>query len=585
MSMFFWTIYAFFVRIAQTARRWRLGIAARTAQIARTPKVFVYHPEPKSIGSFARGQQMAVGNFQFSGTLIEAPDRSIWDLKVPPYVVDELHECAWVDDLAAVGTAETRRLLQSWIADWINRYGGGRGPGWQPGLTGRRLIHWVSHALLIMQGQDKSNTMKFLRSVARQARFLEKTWRQAPVGLPRIQALVGLVYVGLVMQNKEALLSPTIKRLGRECTRLIGPDGSVESRSPEELMDVFILLVWAARVLEEAEKTPDPRHIEALERIAPTLRVLRLGDGSLVRCHGGGRGVEGRLDQALAESGIRAQAMRETRMGYARLASGRTIIVIDCANPAQGDASRQAHASTLAFEMSAGRYPIIVNTGPGRFFGPDWRRASRATACHSTLVLDNTSSSSIWSEGYAGNTFGERLFGLPTKTTMDRANEVTGVWVLCSHNGYVKTHGVTHDRRMFLSPNGREFRGEDTLYVAGKDDQRVYAQRKGDGLPFAIHFHLHPDVVVSLDMAGHAVSLKLKSEEIWVFRQTGGEIALEDAVFLDQQRLRPRQTKQIIIRGVMSEDRAQVTWAMTRAQEGNRYSMDTMMAETLEPLV
>lgn len=585
MSMFFWTIYAFFVRIAQTARAWRLKIAAKTAQFARTPKVFVYHPEPKSIGSFTRGQQIAVGNFQFSGTLIEAPKRSIWDLQAPDFVVDEIHECAWVDDLAAVGTAETRRLLQSWVADWINRYGSGSGVGWQPGLTGRRLIHWVSHALLIMQGQDKSNTTGFLRSVARQARFLEKTWHLAPVGLPRIQALVGLVYVGLVLQNKERLLSPTIKRLGRECARLIGPDGSVESRSPEELMDVFILLVWAARVLEEAGKQADPRHIEALERIAPTLRVLRLGDGALVRCHGGGRGVEGRLDQALAESGIRAQAMRETRMGYTRLSSGRTIIIIDSENPASGAPSKQAHASTLAFEMSAGRFPVVVNTGPGRFFGPDWRRASRATACHSTLVLDNTSSSSIWSEGYAGNTFGERLFGAPTKTTLDRAHEVTGVWVLASHNGYAKTHGVTHDRRMFLSPNGREFRGEDTIFVANKDDRKMFDARKGDGLGYAIHFHLHPDVVPSLDMSGHAVSLKLKSEEIWVFRQTGGEITLEDAVYLDQQRLRPRQTKQIVIRGVMQDDRAQVTWAMTRAQEGKRYSMESSMAEDLEPLV
>jgi len=77
-------------------------------------------------------------------------------------------------------------------------------------------------------------------------------------------------------------------------------------------MEVFVLLVWAARVLEEADKKPDPRHLAAMERIAPTLRTLRLGDGSLARFHGGGRGIEGQLDQALAESGIRAQPMRET---------------------------------------------------------------------------------------------------------------------------------------------------------------------------------------------------------------------------------------------------------------------------------
>jgi len=81
------------------------------------------------------------------------------------------------------------------------------------------------------------------------------------------------------------------------------------------------------------------------------------------------------------------------------------------------------------------------------------------------------------------------------------------------------------------------------------------------------------------------VSIKLKSEEIWVFRQTGGEVTLEDAVFLDQQRLRPRQTKQVVVRGFLRNERAQVTWAMTRAQEGNRYSMEAALAGELEPLV
>ncbi len=588
MRKFFWTIYAFFVRIANRIRRWRIAYAARFSWLAPAPKEFVSHPEPKSIGSFTRGQQMALGNFRFSGAFIEAPDKSIWDISDARHVLEEIHECAWIDDIAAIGTADGRRLLQSWVGDWVNRYGKGKGAGWQPDITGKRLIHWVSHALTIMQGQDRRYTLAFLKSVTRQARFLEKTWKFAPVGLPRIQALVGLVYIGLAFSMR-GLLKQSMKRLGQECERWIGEDGSVASRSPEELMEIFVLLVWAARVLEEAEKAPDPRHLAAIERIAPTLRALRLGDGSLARFHGGGRGIEGLLDQALAESGVRPQAMRDNRMGYARVYSGRSTVIIDAAPPATGRTSDKAHASTLAFEMSAGRHPIIANTGPGRFFGAEWKRASRATACHSTLVLDDTSSATIWDEGYIGETFGERLQDIPTVVTLDRAQEVTGVWVLGSHNGFVKDYGLTHDRRMFLSPNGRELRGEDTLFVQDVAHQDIYHNRlraqNVERWPFSIHFHLHPDAAASLDMSGHAVSIKLKSEEIWVFRQTGGEVSLRDAVFLDQQRLRPRQTKQIVVTGFVEEERAQVTWAMTRAQEGNRYTMDAALKADLEPLV
>ena len=54
---------------------------------------------------------------------------------------------------------------------------------------------------------------------------------------------------------------------------------------------------------------PQPAHLLAIERIAPTLRALRHSDGTLARFHGGGPGREGQLDQALAASGIRASGI------------------------------------------------------------------------------------------------------------------------------------------------------------------------------------------------------------------------------------------------------------------------------------
>ena len=70
-----------------------------------------------------------------------------------------------------------------------------------------------------------------------------------------------------------------------------------------------------------------------------------------------------------------------------------------------------------------------------------------------------------------------------------------------------------------------------------------------------------------------------------MFRQTGGSLALDEATYLDQERFTPRKTTQIVVHGVLDEDRAQVTWALTQAQEGNRYSMQVITEEELTPLV
>jgi uncharacterized heparinase superfamily protein len=588
MNTLFRAIYAAFVRLLRRFQASRMRMLAHAPIIGRRPNAFVSHPEPQAIGSFAKGQQMIAGNFQFGGQVIEAPKTSIWEISDDPLVLDALHGCAWIDDMVSTGAAG-KRELQGWIFDWIRRYGKGSGPGWRPDLTGQRLIHWISHAIPIMQGQDKTANNAFLRSVARQSLFLSKTWDAAPPGLPRIRALTGMIYAGLVLEGMDRDLRPAVHRLGRECHRRISADGAIASRNPEELLEIFILLNWAARVLKGTGLKPDRRHLNAIDRIAPTLRNARLGDGALCRFHSGGRGSEGRLDQALAESGVRVSETNDTRMGYARMVAGRTTLVMDAAPPAKARASKTAHASTLGFELSSGRLPIICNCGPGKHFGPQWRRASRATACHSTVVLEDTSSSTIWPPGYIGNTFGERLQDIPQNVTSDRAAARNGNWLLASHDGYLKNFGIVHERRIFISPNGRELRGEDTMKCPNKPADRLYKnalRRRGkDALEFSCRFHIHPNIAISLDLGGTAVSLKLKSEEIWVFRQTGGEISVEESVYLDQQRLKPRPCQQIVVRGLTEDGRGHITWALTRAQEGNRYTLAREAEDELAPLV
>ena len=89
--------------------------------------------------------------------------------------------------------------------------------------------------------------------------------------------------------------------------------------------------------------------------------------------------MEGRLDHALAESGNKTRQADGLAMGYARLSAGRTSVVIDASPPPSGVSALNAHASTLAFELTSGRRPVIVNCGSGASFGEDWRRFGRAT--------------------------------------------------------------------------------------------------------------------------------------------------------------------------------------------------------------
>ncbi|MFE3836712.1 heparinase II/III family protein [Pseudogemmobacter sonorensis] len=546
-------------RLANRYAAWRAG---------RKPTVtaFVSQPEPRSFGLHARGKQILAGNILLAGHLAEAPGKAIWDIPLPDAAFGaEAHGFAWLDDLAALGTPQARRLAQDWTGRWIARFGQGRGPGWTPGLTGRRMIRWIHHAAFLMSGQDKAAHDAWFAALARQTAFLARRAPAAAPGLPRFEAQIGLLYAGLSLAGMDPHAAPAARALARECAAQIDAGGAIASRNPEELAEILTLLAWAVRALAEAERPIPAALSQAIDRIAPCLRVLRHSDGSLPRFHGGGAGIDGRLDQALSASAmLRPPGHAVQAMGYMRLSGGRSSVILDAADPPGGAARAGAHASTGAFELTSGRRPLIVNCGSGRPFGVEWRLAGRATQSHSALSISGASSSRFGS--------GTELLEERARVTSLRQSGGEDALVVMAHDGWVATHGLLAGRELHLSSDGRRLGGTDTLSAQGAAAQARFSmlldRSKLEGIGFTIRFHLHPEVDATLDMGGHAVSMQLRSGEIWVFRHDGRcRLSLDASVFLEKGRLKPRPAQQIVLSGRAREFETRIGWTLAKAQD------------------
>ena len=541
-------------------------VALWRAGLARVSRAFRSQPEPRSIGLFARGRQLVAGNFLFAGRLVQAPGTPIWDVAAPDAdFAAESHGFVWLDDLAALGDSVARKKAQDWTHGWIARFGRGKGPGWTPDLTGRRLIRWINHSVLLLQGQDKARADDYFRALTMQTHYLSRRWSRAAPGLPRFEALTGLIVAGLALEGKASLVRGAVAALARDCHREVDTGGGIPTRNPEELLEVFTLLNWAAQALTEAAMTVPTELTVAIGRIAPTLRALRHADGGLARFHGGGRGIEGRLDAALASSGVRGgTSSGAVAMGFARLASGRTTVIVDVAPPPEGRAGVNAHASTLAFELTSGRRPLIVSCGSGTPFGEDWALAGRATASHSTLALDGSSSSRLGK--------GERGFAARAQViALQQATDSHGQHLSVAHDGWRAGHGIVHSRILTLDSQGRRLTGTDMLDAPHPADRKRIQNllaRSPEGIGHSVRFQLHPDVDAALDLGGTAISLALKSGEIWVFRHDGvAKLSLEPSVYLEKGRLQPRATKQIVLSSLMAGFEARIGWTLAKAQD------------------
>ncbi|MGB1234294.1 MAG: heparinase II/III family protein [Planktomarina sp.] len=552
--------------------RWRVRRAARGAM----PKGFVSQPEPRTIGSYARGRQLLAGNIQFTGHIVELKAGDLWAFELPTQgFANDLHGFLWLDDLAAVGSAQARLMAQSWVLTWIKAYRTGNGPGWQVDLAARRLIRWIHHGIFLLGQTSKEQGDAYFTALGQHTRYVAGHWSDAAVGLPRFEALAGALYASLTVEGLGKYTKPMLSALAESCATEINPDGAIASRNPEELLEIFTLLNWASIALKRDDLTIPKQLSDALKRIAPTLRLLRHGNGHLTRFHGGGRGVEGRLDEALAQSGVRATAPRETAMGYIRVTAGSVTLIMDAAAPPKGRASFAAHASTAAVELTSGKFPLIVSCGSGVSFGDNWRLAGRATPSHSTLGIDGMSSSRFapGSRGAAA-----QLLDVPNDVTLIRVSAIDGTRVQVTHDGYALTHGLTHIRKLDTSLNGEKLVGEDILEAAGPKNVTRLNRQAMDGagyVPVSARFHVHPDVECSLDLNGTAVSMTQKNGDVWLFRGDGvAQLTLEPSVYLEQGRITPRAADQIVLSVAVSDAKTHLRWTLAKVHHGRSASVE-----------
>ena len=489
-------------QFARPAREWRNRLHARRASRGSTPVRAEKLPASVQIGDAQLGETLVGGEWQVLGHHITLEGRTIWEARLPEQRLEaERQTFAWLDHLAALGNRSAREMAQAWTQEWIRRYGAGGGPGWSPEQAGLRAMRWTEHCAWLVDGAEPAMSERFWRGLGAQQSYLANCWGDAAPGLARMRALAGLVWSGVALPHAGHRIAVT--ELGLHCNEVIDPEGETPSRAPQALAEAMMLLIWTARMLENAGQFAAPAHLAAIVRAVPMLRPLRLGDGTLARFHGGGSGSPDRIDQALAELRTGVHQKPALSMGYARLSGGRIVVILDAAKPPGGVHAVRAHASTLAFEMSVGRQQVVVSAGPGAAFGAASELISRQTSSHSALEVAGASSAEFSSGDLAARVFGPRLSAGPSLASVRQAQDATGQWLLATHDGYAASHGLLHERRVFVDARGGELRGEDILTVPGAAARERFLNRAYDGtLSVIVRFHLHADVIAEIDPTG-----------------------------------------------------------------------------------
>lgn len=482
------------------------------------------------------------GSFSISGDRLELHNADWHPEGVSDQWLTHIHGFDWIRDLRALGGNTGRTSARYMIENWIHNHQNWEPLSWRADVLGRRLSNLLAGYDFFGESADEKFQELFLDSIVRQLRHLGRSLPGLLHGLPYLYAIKGLAYGGMTLEGRENYLEQALHLLDEQIDKQILSDGGHITRNPQNLLEAIRILIDIRAAMRQAGYPGIEKIQHALDRAVPALRFFRHGDGMFALFNGTQTGDADALKNTVMQSSSRARTLNSLpHSGYERVSMGRSLLIADVGKPPAWPHDTGAHIAPLSFEFSHGRERIFVNCGTHPTC-PKWQDALRSTPAHNTLIIDDRNAGA-----------GEKdHIHRPKKIVIDRDDTKSRVLLDCCHDGYVPVNGISHRRRFYLADKGHDFRGEDNLTCA-----------TGLATPhdIALRFHLHPRVTVSLIKGGTEALLRLNNGTGWRFTIVGGELELENSVYLGQG-IRPRKTKQLVIRGQMTDDHAQFKWAL-----------------------
>jgi uncharacterized heparinase superfamily protein len=538
-----------------------LGLPLYSLTLGRhSPKsFFAVAPDPWP-GDPALGQRLVVGEFAafgVVGAVTPASNDPPWQRQgANPLWLEALNGFAWLRDLRDCGDPASASVAVHLVDDWSEREWRWSPNTWKREVLAQRIVAWIRHFDWLAAAADPSFASRFVFAIARQRVHLRRAARAGLVGQEAVAVLKALIFADLAFirdgKRFEKSLAQSLARLAKFVKRYVAHDGVVAERAPHVQMAVLRHLLDVRAALASADRRPPAEIVAAIDRLAPMLRFFRHGDGGLALFNGSWEGDRTLIDLVLARSGSNegAPAMA-LQSGFQRMVAGTSLVIADAGSPPGRGMDGSAHAGTLSFEMSAAHERLIVNCGIYPGAPREWRQFMRYTAAHSTAVVDDTNSTEITDHGALEYRAGNVL--------VDRAEDQGAQWLDMSHDGYRSLFGAIHRRRLWLSPDGGDLRGED-LFTGPEGRPVTVPDRR-----FIIRFHLHPSVKATLAQSGQAVLMRLPSGRGWRLRALGAGIGLAESIYLGEEG-RQRRTEQIVLVGQIPIEGAAVKWALTRME-------------------
>ncbi|SMQ86013.1 Uncharacterized conserved protein, heparinase superfamily [Devosia lucknowensis] len=485
-------------------------------------------------------REMMSGRYLLASKLFETGGASPFAIDVDhPDWWNNLHSFSWLRHFRDVRDPGERLFARTLVLDWIGREGQFEADSWTLTLTAQRVLNWLRHLTLVLDGATPDQTRTIQRSLSTQVQSLRVRGALAADAVEALFAALGLLGAELCNIGDVPDIDGHVARLDALLAQQLDGDGLHLSRNPKLQLSLLVELASLRRAVGRHGSPAMSELTNRIDRMHEALDALTLSSGEPVYFNGCGQVPH---DVLVAVQANGPSASRRSRLlgGYGIIRAGESVVVGDSGLRPPAGFDTEAHDGGLAFEFAHGSELIVGSCGPAPSDMLESRDLFRQAVAHSSATID--------AEGAAQVRAGRPPS--PRPMTLETAEHM----LIMSSAGYAPRFGAEVERRLTLLSEGTTLVGQDRIVATGEPH----------GL-LALRFHLAPGIKVRRTTGEGIARLVLPNGAVWSFLWEGAQFREEDSV-RQSAYLGFHRTRQLVLETSVGPD-TEIAWIFTLEQE------------------
>ncbi|HWV22436.1 MAG TPA: heparinase II/III family protein [Devosia sp.] len=453
-------------------------------------------------------REMMSGRYLLASKLIETGGTSPFSVDVDfPDWWNNLQSFSWLRHFRDVRDPGEKLFARTLVLDWIGREGKFDPESWSLPLTGQRVLNWLRHLPMLLDGATADQAKTMQRSLGTQVQSLRVRGRLATDPVDRLFAAMGILGAELCEPEESADVEARLMQLDTALAEQLDEEGLHKSRNPRIQLN---LLVELSSLRQAANRHGSPTFASLsnrIDRMHEALDAVTLSSGEPAYFNGCGQVPHDVLVAVQANGPTPARRSRILG-GYGILRSGRAVVIADSGLRPEPGFDAEAHAGALAFEFSFGSELILGSCGPAPSDMPETRDLFRQAIAHSSPTIEDEDAF-VPPKGFRAKPL----------TVPDMELVPAEHMLAVSSIGYATRFGAEIERRLTLLGDGTTLVGQDRVIAEGTPDGHL-----------SIRFHLAPGISVHAPVGEGMRRLTLPNGEVWSFLWEGATLRQDDSV-------------------------------------------------------